>query len=197
MPSGRAAGASAAVALLEALFASVARKTRRRNPDDPFVRAARERSTATEVFARHPIAGRAAPGLPRSQAARVGWRAARRCPPAHIAACRRPLIHRSKAKTDLEDIRGQGRDRLAGARGQIQDREGFALSALRARRGARHHQRAIRAEPAHRRVEAVGAQERQGRVHQPRGLAHLQRLLRLRDRAGQASSSRSTICSKR
>src|SRR5262249_5993074 len=84
----------------------------------------------------------------------------------------------------VETRHGQGRDRLAGTGGQIQDREGFALSALRARGRARHHQRAIRAESAHRRIEALGAQERQRRVHQPRSLAHLQRLLRLRDRAG-------------
>src|SRR5262249_60748168 len=33
----------------------------------------------------------------------------------------------------VETLHGQGRDRLAGAGGQIQDREGLALSALRAR----------------------------------------------------------------
>ncbi len=43
----------------------------------------------------------------------------------------------------------------------------------------------LRAEPAHGRAEALGAPRRQGRLHQPRRLAHLQRLLRLRDRAGQ------------
>src|SRR6478735_3046214 len=111
-----------------------------------------------------------------------------------IAPRRRALVNQIEATTRLEDIRGQGRDRLAGARGQIQDRKGFALSALRTRRGARHHQRAIRAKPAHRRIEAVGAQGRQGRVHQPRGLAHLQRLLRLRDRAGtQARAAASSV----
>src|SRR5262245_34119654 len=86
-----------------------------------------------------------------------------------------------------EDLRAQGRNRRAGTGGQIQDREGFALSALRARRGARRHQRAIRAQPAHGRAQAMGAQGRQGRGHQPRGLAHVERLLRLRDRAGQGA----------
>ena len=37
----------------------------------------------------------------------------------------------------------------------------------------------------HRRAEAVGAARRRRRLHQPRGLAHLERLLRLRDPAGQ------------
>ena len=69
----------------------------------------------------------------------------------------RPLVNQIKATTSLEDIRGQGCDRVAGAGRQVQDRKGFALSALRARRRPRHHQRAIRAEPAHRRAEAVGA----------------------------------------
>src|SRR5262249_56496458 len=49
----------------------------------------------------------------------------------------------------VESLHGQGRDRLAGAGGQIQDREGFALSALRARGRARHHRRALRAQSAH------------------------------------------------
>ena len=52
-------------------------------------------------------------------------------------------------------------------------------------RRSRHHQRALRAQPAHRRAEALGAARRLRRLHQSRGVAHLQRLLRLRDPAGQ------------
>ena len=43
----------------------------------------------------------------------------------------------------------------------------------------------LRPEPAHRGTQAVGAARRPRRVHEPRGLAHLERLLRLRDPAGQ------------
>jgi hypothetical protein len=49
----------------------------------------------------------------------------------------------------------------------------------------------------HRRAQALGAPRRQLRVHQSRGLAHLQRLLRLRDPARARSSRRSASCSRR
>jgi hypothetical protein len=52
-------------------------------------------------------------------------------------------------------------------------------------------------EPAHGRVEALGPPRRQGHLHQPRGVAHIERLLRLRDPAGQASSPRSASSSRR
>ncbi len=45
-------------------------------------------------------------------------------------------------------------------------------------RGAGHHRRALGARPADRRAQAVGAPRRRRRLHQPRGLAHVQRLLR-------------------
>ena len=55
---------------------------------------------------------------------------------------------------------------------------------VRARR-SRHHQRPLRAQSAHRRAQALGAARRLRRLHQSRGVPHLQRLLRLRDPAGQ------------
>ena len=76
-------------------------------------------------------------------------------------------------------------DRFRRSRQEIRDREGHALSALGARRGARRHRRAIRAEPAHGRTQALAAARRQRRLHQPRRLAHLERLLCLRDPARQ------------
>ena len=42
----------------------------------------------------------------------------------------------------------------------------------------------VRAEPAHGRAQALGAARRESRVPQPRRLAHVERLLRLRDPAG-------------
>ena len=61
----------------------------------------------------------------------------------------------------------------------------FGLPALRAQRRARHHRRPLRAKPAHGRIETVAAprHRRQGRLHQSRGVALFQRLLRLRNRA--------------
>ena len=52
-------------------------------------------------------------------------------------------------------------------------------------------------QPAHGRAEAVGAARRPRRLHQPRSLAHLERLLRLRDPAGGKSSRRSASCSRK
>ena len=75
--------------------------------------------------------------------------------------------------------------RLGRLREEVRHREGNALYALGARRGARHHQLVLRREPAHGRAQALGAARRQGRLPQPRRLAHLERLLRVRDPAGQ------------
>ena len=80
---------------------------------------------------------------------------------------------------------GQGRHRFRRSCEEIRRREGDALHPLGQERRPRHHQLDLRAEPAHRRAEALGAPRRPRRVHEPRGLTHLQRLLRLRDPARQ------------
>ena len=51
--------------------------------------------------------------------------------------------------------------------------------------------------PSHRRAEALGAARRTRRLHQPRRLAHVQRLLRLRDSRQAESWRRSASCSRK
>ena len=53
--------------------------------------------------------------------------------------------------------RGEGCRRFRRTGGKIPHREGFGLSAFRAQRWARHHQRALRAKSAHRRAETLAA----------------------------------------
>ena len=92
---------------------------------------------------------------------------------------------------------GQDRRRLGRAGEEIRDREGDALHPLGARRGPRHHRRALRGEPAHRRAEAVGAARRRAastsitRPRAPRTTATCARFRPAR------RSSRSASCSRR
>ncbi len=76
---------------------------------------------------------------------------------------------------------GQRRHRFRRFREKIRFRKRDALHPLGDERRARPHQLNLRAKPEHRRAQALGATRRPRRVHEPRGLAHLERLLRLRD----------------
>ena len=125
-----------------------------------------------------------------------------------MVACAEILEHRSIYKNtrgrhsrapprSFGEDHGQRRHRFGRFREEIRDRKGDALHPLGEERRARPHQLDLRAEPAHRRAQALGAARRPRRVHEPRGLAHLERLLRLRNSAGQDARARSGNCSKR
>src|SRR5689334_14799396 len=74
---------------------------------------------------------------------------------------------------------GQRRHRFRRFREKIRRRKRDALHPLGEERRARPHQLDLRAEPEHRGAQAVAAARRPRCVHEPRGLAHLERLLRL------------------
>src|SRR5271169_928257 len=80
---------------------------------------------------------------------------------------------------------GQECRRFRGTGKQVQDREGNAVYPLGEGRRPRHYPVVLCAEPAHRRAETLGAPRRQRRVPQSRRLAHLERLLRDGNPAGQ------------
>ena len=83
----------------------------------------------------------------------------------------------------------KGRHRLGRTREEVRDRKGDALHALGARRGPRHHRRPLRPEPPDGRAEGLAEPGRARRLHQPRGVADLKRLLRLRDPGGRQAGA--------
>ncbi len=83
------------------------------------------------------------------------------------------------------------RPRLGRPGEEIRNGKGDALHPLDQGRGPRHHPRALCAQPAHGRPEALGAARRQRGVRQSRRLAHLQRQLRDGDPARQEARAAS------
>ena len=84
---------------------------------------------------------------------------------------------------------GEGRNRLRRHGEEIRRREGNAVHPVGARGGAGDHQLVLRAGSAHGRAQAVAAARRARRLPESRCLAHLERLLRLRDCTRQGARS--------